>query len=404
MRQKAGYLVLGAVVWMSAAALAQETEQPAPEPAQPAVEMGVPPEQAIRDSQGASQEALLIRALAPIKISRAQAARLVPLLEQVQAKLKEVDDQENATLARFKALAEQTRAQAVAGKVPQTTTEQQLAASLQLIAQKRQRLRADLILALRSSLSRTLTPEQFALLGESAQVARRLEFTGRMGAAAGFDRRGPDSGAPGNPGGGNPGAGGPGAGGPGRGLGRRGPDNGNAGGGNPGADNPGADGQGFRGRGGGDAGDFAGRMLDRVRETPADQWERTKQETAARIAGAGRGGAASTPEAQQQLASTLALLDRVRAMSPQEYAQSRTTLATQVSTQMRQAFAQGGGQRGGPGAGPGAAPGAGGRGFGQRAPANQAEANSQLDAFLDRYFLSPAAVPVMRRLAGQPGS
>jgi hypothetical protein len=348
MKSHAWSVALAATLSITAAGSAQETPQP----------QAVPPEAARRDARQASAEITLTRVFGFLQLTRAQAGQLAPLLEQAQAALKEVDNQEAAAVARLKPAAEEARRQALAGGNPPAAVEQQLQGVLKEFATRRERARADQIALIRGRLPRILTPQQTANLqaalgaaeqqsegarawaqftsgerggGPVSAMANRLDGIRNIPAdrwpqmrdrmAAGF--------ALGRPAPGVFGAGGPGfrPGGP---------------GGPGGFDGPGGLG-GPGGRGGGPGGP------------------------------GGRGGRpdANDPAVQTRVQQSLAMLERVRSMSAQEWTQVRAGMALQMWSQ----------------------------GMQQR-PRGPQDPQEQLSRFIDEYLLDAAAPKVARRLAG----
>jgi hypothetical protein len=101
-------------------------------------------------------------------------------------------------------------------------------------------------------------------------------------------------------------------------------------------------------------------MLDRIRSLSPEQWTEMRARMAQGPAGPGGPGRG---------AALVPILDRARAMTPEQFAASRAALAAQIQAQLAQ--------------GP------------QRDPAEQ------LDWFIDRYLLQPAAPGLLRRRAGQ---
>jgi hypothetical protein len=102
---------------------------------------------------------------------------------------------------------------------------------------------------------------------------------------------------------------------------------------------------------------FMGRMMDRVREMSPDDFAQQQQRMAGTGAGGGRGG--------QQMAAMMA---QVRAMPNDAYQQQRSDLALRY--------------------------------FDSRTNAGQQDPSAEVDRFIDRYFLSPRIPAVMRQRLG----
>src|SRR5688500_15104622 len=101
---------LGLVVAACAAHPGAAGEQPQP----------VDPQKVMREAEEVAEELMISRIYSRLGVNSQQAARLAPVLEQVQAKLKEVDDREALAVARLRAAAEDARKRALAGGSPQT--------------------------------------------------------------------------------------------------------------------------------------------------------------------------------------------------------------------------------------------------------------------------------------------
>src|SRR5207248_2137099 len=119
-------------------------------------------------SEDAMEELSLTRLFGNLKLSAAQAARLAPLLEQAQEKLKETARQEATQMAGFRATAEEARQQAVSGKIPPAATDQRYERLLKALAAARRRARADQERTVISQLAKILNPEQQEALQKAA--------------------------------------------------------------------------------------------------------------------------------------------------------------------------------------------------------------------------------------------
>lgn len=308
------------------------------------------PTQVIRDAQDTADDLFISRVFAVIKLSPSQAGRLAPVLEQAQAKMKEVEDREAASVARLRAAAEDARKRALAGAAPAATLDQQYTTAVQNSATLRENTRTTQVTLIRARLASILSPDQMAALQEQAQLAaRQREQDDLLNQFANGER-------------------------------------------------------------GGGPIEFSGRALDRMREIPQDQWDAMRQRMTrgpggrggfgppggrgfggpggpgggpggpggpggGRRGGPGGGGAddpvaaARRQQAEARGQQMQAFMERVRTMSPEEYAASRSQLALQYFDQQR-----GGRVRG--------------------------SADSQLNDFISDYLLRPTAVRAARRRAG----
>jgi hypothetical protein len=276
--------------------------------------------QAVRDAGDVLQELRLTRAFAAARLTPGQATQLASVLEQAQARLAQVDAQEAAAVNALKTSADQARQEALSGKVPPTTVDTRYANALALYATRRRHVRDELVVILRGQLNKTLRAEQLTALEQASEAARLASSGAAM-------------------------------------------------------------------PGGGPAAGLL-RALDALRDIPVEQWPQARPQVAAQLAGFGRpfgrlGGppgaapAAPDPATQQQLARTLALVDRVHAMSPQEYEQARPGLASQLSQQVAQQMA--------------------------RARGEDVSPEGQLNRFIDESLLHPLAPGVLRRRAASNG-
>lgn len=331
----------------------------------PAVE----PEQAAKDAETAAEEVLLTRVFTLIQLTPAQAGRLLPVLEQAQTRLTGLDNQEQRAVAALKSGAEDARNRAAAGQTPAPTIEQRTAATLRDYATRKQRTRAELVTAIRAQLARMLNQQQAAALQAAMTQVGEQEMRSQVLAqfASGANGGGPLGGVTrmmdgirGGPGG----AGGPG----GRGFGGPGGPGGFGGpGGRGGFGGPGGGG-GFGGPGGGGPG--GGRVFGDQGGAPGGPGGRGFGGPGG-PGGRGPGGDPNDPQVQQRREQMRGFMEKVRNMSPEEYAAQRTALALQMFQQVSV-------RRGG---------------------TNPDEA---LNSFIERHLLHPAAPPATRRRVAPP--
>lgn len=260
--------------------------------------------QAEREAREASTELTITRVYGQLQLSPAQAGRLLPVLEQVQARLKEADRSDAATLARLGPSLDESRRQALAGRAPSPTAEQRYESAMRDADSRRRRLRDELVVYIRGNLARILTPQQAEAIQEIAQAVAAQEMRDR--ARAEFA-----SGA----------------------------------------------------RGGGPLNN-AGQTLDRFRSMPQEQFDRMQQ-------GARGGGPPLPQDVEQRRAAMAAMAAQVRQMSPEEFLASKGDLALRY-------WEQSGGQQG-----------------------RRRDPDTELDQFIERYLLQPAAVTATRRRAGR---
>jgi hypothetical protein len=283
----AAVVVWGAVRLTAAPAAPAGTELPTA-PSTPAAQGNDP---AAQEALTASEDVAVLKALAPLGLTRTQLSDLLPALQGAQAKLAELDSKEAAKMAAWHGTLEQARRDLLSGKGNGARASDQFALVQWGAAQKRASLRSDLVSSLQATLEKILTPAQAAQVVESGQAALLAQRMAgwRAGAAGG-------RGGWGGPGG----FGGPG--GPG------------------GAGNPGGPG-GVRGGG-------PGGEMDRVREmSPADFQQYAQRR-------AGRMGGESSPQFQQYMT----FMNQVRDMPHSQYLLQRDQLAAQALRQGRGGF------------------------------------------------------------------
>jgi hypothetical protein len=262
----------------------------------------------------------LARALAALQVTAAQANRVLPELDRAQRQLRAAAEQDDAAMARLASALEAARGRALAGELL-PAAEQQYDAAVSEAATRRQRLRLDLTTKLESLLRKTLSQSQVERLQEVADETwdavheDALWRVGRGNNAEGGSVR--------------------------------------------------------RNR-------TAARLLDRIRGMSEEQWAKSRgdlAEEAGQVPGAQGVPPAGPEEAarQRRMARRLALYDRVRQMSDEEYRGARSGLATGLGRQRQQTRAS---QSGSPA--------------------------GRLRWFVERYLLNPEA-PVVFRARARPG-
>jgi hypothetical protein len=232
---------------------------------------------AAQEALASAEDVALLKALAPLGLTRTQLSDLLPALQGAQANLTELDSKEAAKLAAWKSTLEQARRDLLAGKGSGARASDQFALAQWAAEQKRASRRADLVASLRAALEKILSPAQAAQMAESGQAALLAQRT------AGWRGGGSPSGW-----GGSGGPGGPGG-----------------------------------GRGGGPGG-----QLDRVREMSPAEFEQNSQRRADRM------GGQTSPQFQQYTT----FMTQVREMPQSQYLLQRDQLAVQSLGQGRGGF------------------------------------------------------------------
>ena len=218
MRQYHHWLTATVVAWGAAGLAAAQSapaggEQPATPSSPPARALAAAAEEALT----ASEDVAVLKALAPLQLTRTQLSDLLPALQSAQAALTEGEAKEAAKLAARQSSLEQARRDLLAGKGNGGRASEQFALAQWSAAQRRVGARADLVSSLRAALEKILTPAQAAQMAESGQAALLAQRMAgwRGGGPGGWGGSGrPGSGArsgsggPGGPGGGGGGPGG----------------------------------------------------------------------------------------------------------------------------------------------------------------------------------------------------
>lgn len=259
--------------------------------AQPAP-AGPPPDltRATQELREAQEEVLLLRLLTALKLSDEQMRRLLPTLQAAQDKLKAQDASDAATMKPHQAALEAARQQVLGGQLGVTRAEQAFQQALQLMQTRRAKMRADLIVSVKATFSRSLTPEQLASAVSVGNEIQMLEMQMRMQATGGEDR-GPVAGIT--------------------------------------------------------------RTLDRIRDIPPADWEKAKADFAQRFSGGGRegdrgrggpggGGGQEDPRRakamQERMQAFGQMSEQVRGMSVQDYQAQRTSIASKMMSSMMRGF------------------------------------------------------------------
>jgi hypothetical protein len=261
------------------------------------------PGAAAREALTAAEDVVVLNGVNPLRLTPAQIQALLPHLRSAQSRLREQEAADARSLVGLKEMLLQARRQLMSEGTTARSAEQQVNLNRQSAAQRQAQLRRDLVASLRRQITATLTATQQAQIvarGQQLVAAERVTTIQQS-------RQAWAGGGPGGPGGG---AFGPGGG--------------------------------------------QGRMFDRLRDLPQDQFDQMAQRMASRF------GQPGTPEYDQNLQ----LLQRVRRMPADVYQQQRDQLAQQLFQARVQSSA-----------------------------ADNAEA--VVDAFVARYFLSSRIVPLL---------
>jgi hypothetical protein len=133
-----------------------------------------------RAAQEAAEDLTLTRVLVGLRLTPAQLADLLPLLQDAQRRLQALDQENAESIARHKGALEEERKQLLAAKSASPRVQTKYLETLALAETKRTKLRTDLTGALKRSLAKYLGTQQEALL---IQVARSVSFQERT---AGF--------------------------------------------------------------------------------------------------------------------------------------------------------------------------------------------------------------------------
>lgn len=237
---------------------------------------------AAHETVTAAEEIAIARALAPLQLSHAQLAQLLPVLESAQAKLADLEQKEQARLNGHGAALEQARRDVLAGKGTGTRALEQFELARTTAAQRRAGLRTELVSSLRRALTTILTAPQSAQIAQSGQAVVMAQ---RMAARPG--REGGGFGGPGGRGG--------------------------------------FGGRGGAGREGGGTGNPMVDRLDRIRAMSPAEFQEFLQR------GPGRGGRGRRGERDSaQAARMTALMNQVRSMPHSQYLLQRDQLAAQM--------------------------------------------------------------------------
>jgi hypothetical protein len=154
---------------------------------------------AAQQTASLAEDLAVLKALAPLGLSRSQLAQLLPSLRGAQARLAEFDARETEKLAAFRGSLEQAKRDLLAGKSSGTRAQEQFSTAQATSAGRRAGLRAELVAGLRRTLDTILTPQQAGQMAQNGHAVLFSQRTATFGAGRG-----------GNPGGGGPGGGGPG--------------------------------------------------------------------------------------------------------------------------------------------------------------------------------------------------
>jgi hypothetical protein len=137
---------------------------------------------AATEAVSAAEDVAVLKALAAVGLSRAQFAQLLPALQSAQARLTSLEQEEAAKLAALRGSLDQAKRDLLAGKGSGVSAENQFALAQSAAAQRRARLRADLVASLRRTLQSILSPAQLARMAQSGQtVVQSLRTAGWRG-------------------------------------------------------------------------------------------------------------------------------------------------------------------------------------------------------------------------------
>jgi hypothetical protein len=146
---------------------------------------------AAAEAVAAAEDVAVLRALAAVGLTRAQLAALLPAVQSAQARLAALEQEEAAKLAALRGSLEQAKRDVLAGKGSGASAEGQFALAQSAAAQRRARLRADLVASLRRALQSILTPAQVERMAQSGQaIALSQRTAGWRGGSGGRSERG----------------------------------------------------------------------------------------------------------------------------------------------------------------------------------------------------------------------
>ena len=227
----------------------------------------------LADVARALDAAQVTRTLAAARLTPAQAAQLVPALEQARDRLDARSGRDYAAVGRLRTTADAALAQARAGRFTGATLEQQLDALERSAAEERKRLRSELVRGVRDRLDELLDPVQRNLLFQTVGSGPE-RAPARRGEAAGT--------------------------------------------------------------GDGKAARWARRLLDGARALSPDEWEKRRAEMADRIRSLNSGRPTPDQAAlADRLGRRLEGMERARAMSDGDYASARRDLGTELAREAR---------------------------------------------------------------------
>jgi hypothetical protein len=145
-------------------------------------------ERAAQEAMTAAEEIAIVRALAPLQLSRDQLGQLLPSLESAQARLTDLEQKEQARQAGQAAALEQARRDLLSGRGIGNRAVEQFNLARATAAQRRAGLRTELVASLRRALSTIVSASQTAQMAQSGQAVVMSQRTGgwRGGGGAGF--------------------------------------------------------------------------------------------------------------------------------------------------------------------------------------------------------------------------
>jgi hypothetical protein len=233
--------------------------------------LGAPMAQAGANQNGSPsllEEVALARAIARLGLTNAQANRLMPLVEASAGRIKAAKDQAAASTARLKSAVEESRKSTLDGGVVPVAVLRRHRAAVQAMALAEERARLAEVRSLRAVVAGILTPEQRAAVQSYAPARQYAGVQGQTSAV----QVGLDGASP----------------------------------------------------------DRMGQYLDRIRDAKPDRWQEMRSRLDTWLPGGPTGGDGATSD--RRLTGFMKTADRVRAMSPEEYAQARPQLENQLKT------------------------------------------------------------------------
>src|SRR5262245_59881869 len=117
--------------------------------AAPAREAEAPRPGAAEETLSAAEDIAVVKALAPLQLTRSQLSQLLPVLQSAQEKLAELDRTEQARLTSQSAALEQARRDLLSGKGTAVRAQEQFDLARTTSAQRRAGLRTEMVASIR---------------------------------------------------------------------------------------------------------------------------------------------------------------------------------------------------------------------------------------------------------------